>query len=292
MRAYRRDNSEAYRRLAARDPCRLDSERFGVIEYAEWGKGPALLLSHVLFGGFDTGIRIAKTYVGDGYRFVVPSRFGYLGSALPPGASPAAQADAYAFLLDTLGIERAVIFGFSGGGPSAIQFALRHAGRTTALILLGSALPGKTGKPPKAAARLLFGSDFFFWALTTWTPRLLARILGVPGGSHVSPEQLAAVVEAGGSMLPVRPRKTGVLFDLYVSNPDVQHYPLEQISVPTLIMNAKDDGLSAYANAAHAAQRIKKAQLVPIEHGGHLLLGSEARIRQQTKAFISAAAAP
>jgi hypothetical protein len=43
-----------------------------------------------------------------------------------------------------------------------------------------------------------------------------------------------------------------VLFDLYVSNPDVQTYPLEEISVPTLIINAKDDGLSAFDNAARA----------------------------------------
>ena len=286
MRSYRRDISEAYHQLATREPRRLDGGRFGTIEYAEWGEGPALLLSHVLFGGFDTGIRIARTYIGDAYRFVVPSRFGYLGSALPRAATPAGQADAYALLLDALGIERAVMFGYSGGGPSAIQFAMRHPGRTAALILLASALPGKAGRVPKPLARLLFGSDFFFWALQAWTPGLLARILGVP---HAVPGQLAAVVEAGDSMLPVRPRKTGVLFDLYVSNPDVQHYPLEQISVPTLIMNAKDDGLSAYANAADAAQRIKKAKLVPVERGGHLLLGSEQRIRQETAAFISGA---
>ncbi len=52
-------------------------------------------------------------------------------------------------LLDTLGIERAAVFGYSGRGPSAIQFALRHAGRTTALILMASALPGKAGAPPR-----------------------------------------------------------------------------------------------------------------------------------------------
>ena len=55
------------------------------------GQGPALLLSHVLFGGFDTGIQIARTYIGDAYRFVVPSRFGYLGSALPRAATRQAR---------------------------------------------------------------------------------------------------------------------------------------------------------------------------------------------------------
>ena len=117
------------------------------------GQGPPLILSHPLFGGFDAGRGLAKTYVGDTYRFIVPSRFGYLGSSLPPGAKPADQADAYAILLDALGIERVVIFGYSAGGPSAIQFALRHDDRTTALILMGSALPGKAGAPPRPVAQ-------------------------------------------------------------------------------------------------------------------------------------------
>jgi pimeloyl-ACP methyl ester carboxylesterase len=292
MRSYRRDIQEAYRRLTTGERRHLESERFGTIEYTQWGEGPALLFSHALFGGFDVGIRIAKTYIGSGYRFVVPSRFGYLGSSLPPGATPAAQADAYAFLLGALGIEQAAIFGYSAGGTSAIQFALRHPGRTMALILLASALPGKAGRPPRPVAQLLFGSDVLFWALPTYTPRLLARILGMPKNSRPTPGQLAAVVEAGESLLPVRPRKQGVLFDLYVSTPDVQHYPLAEISVPTLIMNAKDDGLSAFTNAARAAQHIKAAKFIPIEQGGHLLLGSERRIQQETTAFIKAAAAP
>jgi pimeloyl-ACP methyl ester carboxylesterase len=209
------------------------------------------------------------------------------GSSLPRDATPAAQADAYAFLLDGLGIERAAVFGYSAGGPSAIQFALRHAGRTTALILLGSPFPGKAGRPPKPVARVLFGSDVWFWALKTYTPRLELRVLGVPKSFHPTPEQWAIVAEDEDSLLPVRPRKKGALFDLYVSNPDVQHYPLEEISVPTLIMNAKDDSLSAFTNAARAAQRIKTAKLVPIERGGHLLLGSERRIQQESAAFIS-----
>jgi 2-hydroxy-6-oxonona-2,4-dienedioate hydrolase len=122
---------------------------FGDIEYTARGQGPSVILSHPLFGGFDMMTGFAETYIGAGHRFVAPSRFGYLGSSLPPAAMPADQADAYALLLDTLGIERAAVFGYSGGGPSAIQFALRHAERTSALILLASALPGKAGAPPR-----------------------------------------------------------------------------------------------------------------------------------------------
>jgi pimeloyl-ACP methyl ester carboxylesterase len=291
MRSYRRDIEAARRRLATRDRRSIQDSRFGCIEYTEWGEGPPMILSHPLFGGFDVGSGIAETYVGDAYRFIAPSRFGYLGSSLPPGAHPADQADAYAVLLDALGIERAVIFGYSAGGPSTIQFALRHADRTTALILMASALPGKAGAPPKLVAQMFFGSDLLFWVLKSYSPSLFARILGMPKAFRPTREQWPSIVEIQESLFPIRPRKAGGLFDMYVSNPDVQGYPLEEIAVPTLVINAKDDGLSAFENAARAAERIPGSKLVAIERGGHLLLGAEGHIRREIEGMALAKAA-
>jgi pimeloyl-ACP methyl ester carboxylesterase len=290
MRGYRRDMEAARRRLAARERRLVQDPRFGAIEYTEWGQGPAMILSHPLFGGFDVGSGLPETYIGDGYRFVASSRFGYLGSSLPSGALPADQADAYGVLLDALAIERSAIFGYSGGGPSAIQFALRHPDRTMALILLASALPGKAGAPPKPVAQLLFGSDLAFWLLKRYTPSLFARILGMPKGFHPTPDQRQRMVEVEESFFPIRPRKAGVLFDLYVSNPDVQGYLLEEIAAPTLIINAKDDGLSASENAARAAERIPGSKLIAVERGGHLLLGSERLIQSDIAEFMTEAA--
>jgi 2-hydroxy-6-oxonona-2,4-dienedioate hydrolase len=124
-----------------------------------------------------------------GLRIIAPSRFGYLGSTLAARASSAGQADAYVSVLDRLGVDRAAVFGFSGGGPSAMQFALRHPDRATALVLLSSALPGPVTLPPRLLADLLFGSDAFFWGLAAVQPRLLARILGVPRGLRLGPRQ-------------------------------------------------------------------------------------------------------
>ena len=285
MTGYRNDINAARRRLADRERRVLRDPRFGDIEYTQWGQGPAMLLSHPMFGGFDMMTGFAGTYLGAGHRFVAPSRFGYLGSSLPSAARPADQADAYALLLDTLGIDRAAVFGYSGGGPSAIQFALRHAGRTTALILMASALPGKAGAPPKAVAQAFFGSDRFFWILKSYAPSLFAQILGMPKGFHPAPEERERIEQTMDSLFPIHPRKRGVLFDLYVSNPDVQTYPLQEISVPALIINAKDDGLSAFDNAARASTRIARSKLMVIDRGGHLLLGSETQIQGEIAAF-------
>ena len=94
----------------------VTTEEFGDIEYAIQGKGLPVLVVHGAGGGYDQGLLIGENYVGDGHRFIAPSRFGYVRSSIPQNGSPVAQADAYAALLDALGIERVAVVGFSDGG--------------------------------------------------------------------------------------------------------------------------------------------------------------------------------
>jgi pimeloyl-ACP methyl ester carboxylesterase len=285
MARHRSDIDAARGRLADREHRILRDPRFGDVEYTQWGEGPSMILSHPLFGGFDAGPGLAEAFIGSGHRFIAPSRFGYLGSSLPPAAKPADQADAYAVLLDALGLDRVDVFGYSAGGPSTIQFALRHPDRTTSLILMASALPGKAGAPPKVIAQMFFGSDRLFWILKSYAPSLFMKILGMPKGFRPTAEERERIAQIVEGFFPIHPRKRGVLFDLYVSNPDVQTYPLEEISVPILIMNAKDDGLSAIENAVDASGRVGRSKLLVVDRGGHLLLGSETRIQEEIGAF-------
>jgi pimeloyl-ACP methyl ester carboxylesterase len=84
----------------------VSTEEFGDIEYAVQGEGLPVLLAHGAGGGYDQGLLIGENYVGNGHLLIAPSRFGYLRSSIPENGSLAAQADAYAALLDTLGVER------------------------------------------------------------------------------------------------------------------------------------------------------------------------------------------
>lgn len=135
---YRKEIRRARARVATGS--KVVETRFGPIEYAEAGnaKGPPVLVIHGAGGGFDQGLDIAAGVTHD-FRVIAVSRFGYLRTPLPKDASPAAQADAHAAVLDALHIPRCAVFGVSAGGPSTLQLALRHPDRVTALVLMVAA---------------------------------------------------------------------------------------------------------------------------------------------------------
>ena len=285
---FRRDIRTAQERLQSGGSQVIETN-CGRIEYATFGEGYPVLVVHGIFGGFDQGLVVARGNVGEEFRSIVPSRFGYLRTSLPDSASPALQADAYKCLLDALGIQQAAVFGTSAGGTSAIQFALRHPDRCSALVLLSSNAPGQTeaALPPEPVAKVLFKSDFIFWLVTTYFGSSMRSTMGVPEGFELTPEYEADVAEVMKTILPVSPRADGALFDMYISNPDINTgYPLEEITVPVLIINAADDPLALYKNAQRMAERIPDSKLVTIESGGHMLLGHEERVRSEIIAFL------
>ena len=110
----------------------------GVVEAATWGEGPAVLLLHGAMGGYDQGILLAQTVTYPRFHYVAISRPGYLGSALRIGRMPQEQADLCAEVLDQLGAENAAVIAISGGGPTALQFALRHAERCRGLVMISA----------------------------------------------------------------------------------------------------------------------------------------------------------
>ena len=276
---------QAEERLTAYERRRVGSP-WGVVEYSERGTGIPLLVSHGIVGGFDAALVTADVWVGDGLRVIGPARFGYFESDLPEGANPALQADAFAALLDFLGVERAAILGFSAGGPPAIQFALRHPERTLSLVLASSRLPTSPYvSVPKALYRSVF-SERVFWLLRVRAPGVLARLMGVPKGFRPTLEEKESIRYLMDGLFPVAPRTEGIVLDATVTNPDVERYALEEITVPTLIIHAADDTLARYETAPRAAARIPGVRFVTIDRGGHLFVGREALVRKEIGAFI------
>ena len=280
--------SNRERLLSASDV--VSTEEFGDIEYAVQGEGLPVLLVHGAGGGYDQGLLIGENYVGDGHRFIAPSRFGYVRSSIPEDGSPAAQADAYAALLDTLGVERVGVVAFSDGGPSALQFALRHPERCADLVMISA--KSQTAPPDSLLQALVFESvfrsDYLFWLITEYARPFLLAMFGVSGEVQeqipARPRQLAS--EVVDSMNPISLRQDGIYHDrdtLTVLPQD--EFRLEQIAVPTLVVHAVDDGLQPYSHGENTATKVPEAEFLSYEQGGHLLLLQLDEVREKVAAF-------
>ena len=71
---------------------RIVNTSAGPIEYTERGGGIPLLSIHGAGGGYDQGLANVADLVGDNFRVIAPSRFGYLGTPVPSDRSVVAQA--------------------------------------------------------------------------------------------------------------------------------------------------------------------------------------------------------
>jgi pimeloyl-ACP methyl ester carboxylesterase len=266
--------------------------RLGTVEYAERGTGLPILNSHGVLGCHADGVEGWWTnLLGEGYRVIAPARFGSFGSTLPPNATPADQADAYALLLDHRGIDRAAVIGYSAGSASVLEFARRHPDRVVGLILACARLGGPTPNPLlKPVFGVVYGSQRLFWLYRRLLPSTYARMIGVPKGYRPSPDEAATIRAVSELQFPLTPRRLGAVFDGFVSNLAADRLPLEQLTVPTLIVSAVDDPWARHSYAVAAAARIPGARLVTIDRGGHLFLGHDAQVRAAIGAFIASVA--
>ena len=281
---YRRDLKAARARLAAVDR-HVISTPWGAVEYAERGSGAPVLVVHGIFHNCVGGLLSVRDLFLD-RRIIAPSRFGYLGSSMPPSATPAAQADAFAALLDALGIDRIDVIGESAGATSALQLALRHPEKVKHLAVLVGNLPGSPTAVVQPSWAKRFNRQLPLWVLRTFAPSTMVRLVaGLPKGFAMSREDARFVAEFIDSLFPVSPE--GVDFDAFISNADVNDYNLEAISVPTLIVHTKDDQVASHEASKRAAERIPGARFVSLESGGHLMIGQTRIIRDELADFFA-----
>lgn len=240
--------------------------------YASAGEqGPALILLHGLGASLETWWCNIDA-LGQHFRVIAPDIV-YFGKSAKPQREPnhAAFVEFTMALMDTLGIERAVLVGNSMGGAIAAKTAMLHPNRVPGLVLVNSAG---------------FGQEVAWWLRLrsvvnarpqgtppAWLIRIgLKQIFDDP--DRVSAELLEKLVandrdpEAQKSyrrVLSIGVNWRGLKPEMLREIRDAAH----EIRVPTLIVWGKQDRVVPVQHAKVAHSKIPNARLHVFDKCGH-----------------------
>lgn len=268
----------------------------GVVEYVEIGDGPVVVALHGAMGGYDQSLLLAKTIGSAGYRYLAVSRPGYLGTPMSSGRSPEQQSDLVAALLDRLHIDKAGVMAVSGGGPSAVQFGLRHSNRCKGLVLVSTCADKVDTKIPlsfnvmKVLAR-------WPWFGKRFREKAERDLEGVAKRSIRDPEILASTISDKdtwplfSTMLlstfdRMKERLVGTENDIAITRTTT--YPLENLKVPVLIVHGTQDRQVQFeVHAKTYVSRVPHAELLAVDGGEHVAIFTHRKlVRTGVSAFM------
>jgi pimeloyl-ACP methyl ester carboxylesterase len=231
-----------------------------------------------------------------GYQLVIPSRPGYGKTPSSTGRTAEAFADALVGLLDNLHLERVIILGISGGGPTTLQLAGRHPERVSKVILQNAVTGGKF-----PSARVRIGA---YLVLNRWVERwtwaaLRSFARAAPLGmlkmmmgslSSLEPAQVVDTMsseqqQGALALLLALQSGSGFMHDLHHQCGDLQ-----RIAAPTLVIASRYDGSVDVSHANYAADHIPNAEIFISPAESHLLWFSSynAAIEEKMRAFLHA----
>ncbi len=235
----------------------------GWIEYDVRGEGPALVLLHAFPLGLFMWDPQCET-LSPARRVVRFDARGFGGSDLPDGPLTMERiADDAAALMDTLGIERAVVGGCSMGGYAAFAFARRHPHRLAGLVLQDTKAGADTDEAKRnrltLARRVL--EEGSAAAADAFLPRLL--------GKTTQRERPELATQLRAQILATRPEAIAAALHGLAARED-SHATLGTVRVPTLVLVGEEDVLTPPEEAEAIARGIPGARLARIPRAGHL----------------------
>src|SRR5205085_6430526 len=172
-------------------------------------------------------------------------------------------------LLDTVGVERAAVLGYSFGGMVAQELALRAPRRVTRLVLAATTA-GFPAVPPGAVNVVRMLSPLRYYSASYF--RAVAPTLF--GGRTAREPRLLDDEFAARHMAP--PPLLGYMWQTAAAMQWSAVHRAHRIRTPTLVIAGDDDRLVPIANAHLLKALIKGARLEVVPGAGHLLLIDQA----------------
>ncbi len=229
-------------------------ERRPSIFYREFGQGPALLFLH---GGWGYDIYPFDKQIHDfhqRFRILIPDRSGYGQSSGPgefePGFHRAAARETLAFM-DSLEVERAVLWGHSDGAISAVLLALDDPNRVDGLILEATHYDRR--KPRSKA---------FFETKATDPSRFGERVVSILANEHGEDHWRGLLRSEGNAWLDIHDTWQDPALDLFEGR-------LSELSRPTAFIHGAEDPRTEPDELDAIRNLAPQAAMHVIEGGGH-----------------------
>lgn len=232
------------------------------------GHGPAVVLLHGQPGRAADWSRVTAL-LAPHCTTVAPDRLGY-GRTGGRAGDFAANAAATVALMDDMGLERAVVAGYSWAGAVALRLAIDHPERLSGLVLVASVAPGDlVGRLDRLLAVPAVGE---LVALATFG--VTGRALAIPPLrrflSWALPDGPAELIARA---RPIRQawRSFALEQRVFVRQIDALAPSLPRLTTPTRIVSGGADRVVGAGAGATLARAIPGAVHQSVPRAGHLL---------------------
>lgn len=211
------------------------------------------------------------------FTLLMPSRPGYGKTPLDKNKTPGETAKLFVDLLDALNIDKAIVYGISGGGPTALEIAAQFPERVEKLILASAVTKAwldKKGKTYKGS-KIIFNPhlEWLTWSmvrlLSILSPKLLVKSF-FPYLSSATSDILPVdeVLELAELLRTFRSRH-GFVNDI---DQNISVESLRKIKCPTLILHSRNDNSVSLEHAEHAIKEIADSKLHVLNNlWGHMI---------------------
>lgn len=248
------------------------------IAYATTGTGPPLVkaanwLTHL---EFDWHSPIWRHWIAELSRDHTFVRYDERGCGLSDWDVDDFSLDAWVHdletVVDTLGLDRFPLLGISQGAAVAIQYAVKHPERVSHLILIGplfcGLLRGRMTPKKIEMAETLVKLMELGWGGGTTAFRQVFTAMFVPDATSEQMRWFDDLQRASTSP------ENAVNFEQAFHRLDVTEVA-RKVSVPTLVLHSRQDGLIPFRKGRELATLIPGAQFVPLDSKNHVLLEDE-----------------